>query len=44
MDLEGDGVDEVILDDTYYEGGYTVLMTWTAAGKAETRTLTGDGA
>ncbi len=44
VDLEGDGVDEVIYDDTYYEGGYRMLITWTAAGKAEQRTLTGDGA
>lgn len=44
VDLEGDGVDEVVYDDSYYEGSYTVLMTWDAAGKAVPRTLTGDGA
>jgi hypothetical protein len=44
VDLEGDGIDEVVLDDSYYEGSYRMLLTWTAAGKPETRTLTGDGA
>lgn len=44
VDLEGDGIDEVIYDDSYYEGSYTLLLTWTAAGKAEHRSLTGDGA
>lgn len=44
VDLEGDGVDEVVYDDSYYEGSYIVLMTWDAAGKAVQHTLTGDGA
>lgn len=44
VDLEGDGIDEVIYDLTYYEGGYRMLLTWDAAGKPVLRTLGGDGA
>jgi hypothetical protein len=44
VDLEGDGVDEVIYDSSYYEGSYRLLLTWDAAGKAVRRTLGGDGA
>ncbi len=44
VDLEGDGIDEVVYDSTYYEGGYRMLMTWDAAGKPVLHTLGGDGA
>jgi hypothetical protein len=44
VDLEGDGQDEVVYDSSYYEGSYSLVMTWDAAGKAVQRTLSGDGA
>jgi hypothetical protein len=44
VDLEGDGIDEVVYDSSYYEGSYRVLITWDAAGKPVQRTLGGDGA
>lgn len=44
VDLEGDGIDEVIYDSTYYEGSYRMLLTWDAASKPVLRTLGGDGA
>jgi len=44
VDLEGDGIDEVIYDSTYYEGSFRMLLTWDAASKPVLRTLGGDGA
>ncbi|MCB9714707.1 MAG: hypothetical protein H6712_12650 [Myxococcales bacterium] len=44
VDLEGDGQDEVVLDSSYYEGSYTLLMAWNSRGEMLARTLTGDGA
>ena len=42
VDLDGDGLDEILYDDTYFEGGYVQLIHWTE-GRPFTRTLTGDG-
>lgn len=43
VDLESDGILELIINDSYYEGDSTSLLRWT--GKEFTRTpLTGDGA
>ena len=44
VDLEGDGQDEVIWQSSYYEGSYSQVMAWDAAGELLSRTLTGDGA
>lgn len=42
VDLDGDGLDEVLYDDTYFEGGYVQLLHW-KEGRPFARTLTGDG-
>jgi hypothetical protein len=44
VDIEGDGVDEVLFTNSYYEGSYLVFMSWDAEGKPLMRTLDGDGA
>lgn len=44
LDLEDDGIDEVIYDSSYYEGSYRYLLSWDAARKPILRTLAGDGA
>jgi hypothetical protein len=44
LDLEGDGIDEVIYDSSYYEGSFRKLLSWDAARKPVLRTLGGDGA
>lgn len=43
IDLDGDGVDEIVFDSDYYEGSYRLLMRRRGDG-FETITLTGDGA
>ncbi len=43
VDLEGDGVDEIVFDSEYYEGSYRLLLRHGDKG-FETFTLTGDGA
>ncbi len=43
LDLEGDGVDEVIYQSAYYEGAYQLLLRQ-VAGKIEVSPLAGDGA
>jgi hypothetical protein len=42
VDLDGDGLDEVLYDDTYFEGAYVQLLHW-KEGRPFARTLTGDG-
>ncbi len=42
VDIDGDGLDEILYDDTYFEGGYVQLIHW-KEGRPFTRTLTGDG-
>lgn len=42
VDLDGDGLDEILHDDTYFEGGYIQLIHW-KDGRPLARTLTGDG-
>lgn len=41
-DIDGDGLDEILHDDTYFEGGYVQLIHW-KEGRPFARTLTGDG-
>jgi len=42
VDIDGDGLDEILYDDIYFEGGYVQLIHW-KEGRPFTRTLTGDG-
>jgi hypothetical protein len=42
VDIDGDGVDEVLWEDQYHEGWYLELIYW-KDGKPEHRTLMGDG-
>ena len=43
VDIDGDGIDEVVFDESYYEGSYLRVLFWD--GKTvRTETLTGDGA
>lgn len=42
VDLDGDGLDEVIYEDQYHEGWYLEMLHW-KDGKPESRTLMGDG-
>lgn len=43
VDLDRDGIDEVILRNSYYEGNYIYLLRWNN-GEAQLQQLTGDGA
>lgn len=42
VDIDGDGLDEVLWEDQYHEGWYLELIYW-KDGKPEQRTLMGDG-
>ena len=42
VDLDGDGVDEIVYEDEYHEGWYLDLLYWKGE-RPKTRTLTGDG-
>lgn len=42
VDLDGDGVDEIVYEDEYHEGWYLDLVHWKNE-QPKTRTLTGDG-
>lgn len=44
VDVQGDGIDEVLFTSSYYEGSYLVFLSWDAEGKPLMRTLEGDGA
>lgn len=45
IDLDADGIDEIILDEHWMEGLYTKMLRWDAKTKAyEVLTLTGDAA
>lgn len=43
VDVDGDGVDEVLYNSSYYEGSYEHLLEWDD-GRPTTTTLAGDGA
>lgn len=43
VDVDGDGIDEVVLESSYYEGAYLHLLHF-SDGEIEVITLTGDGA
>jgi hypothetical protein len=43
LDLDGDGHDEILFRDGYYEGSYDKLLWW-KDGKPKVRVLAGDGA
>lgn len=43
VDVDGDGVDEVLFNSSYYEGSYEHLLEWDD-GRPTTTTLAGDGA
>ncbi|MBC8073334.1 MAG: hypothetical protein IAG13_33750, partial [Deltaproteobacteria bacterium] len=42
VDLDGDGIDELVYEDAYHEGWYLQLLYW-KKGAPKIRTLTGDG-
>jgi len=42
VDLDGDGVDEIVYEDEYHEGWYLDMLYWNG-DRPKTRTLTGDG-
>ncbi|MDC0716236.1 hypothetical protein [Nannocystis bainbridge] len=42
VDIDGDGLDEVLYEDQYHEGWYLQMIHWNG-GKPESRTLMGDG-
>ncbi|HWB76306.1 MAG TPA: hypothetical protein VG755_15150 [Nannocystaceae bacterium] len=42
VDLDGDGLDEIVYEDEYHEGWYLDLLYWQHE-QPKTRTLTGDG-
>jgi hypothetical protein len=42
IDLDGDGLDEIVYEDAYHEGWYFQLLWW-KGDKPKVRTLTGDG-
>jgi hypothetical protein len=42
IDLDGDGLDELVYEDAYHEGWYFQLLWW-KDDKPKVRTLTGDG-
>ena len=43
LDINRDGVDEIVFNDSYYEGDYDHLLYF-EGGKPKVRTLSGDGA
>lgn len=42
-DIDGDGIDEVVVGSSYYEGNYFLLLDWEGT-EPDFQTITGDGA